>query len=376
LLLAVKEMENNPVQRIQNLSSLIGNTPLLEIFFKYKGEERRVYAKSENLNMTGSIKDRMAFTILFKSYKNGSLKPGDTIIEATSGNTGIAFCAMGRAMGHPVVIFMPNWLSVERYNLIQSLGAKINLVTKEEGGFLGSIAMAEKLAEETENSFLPRQFSNENNIIAHFETTGPEIWSQMTFRNLIPDAFVAGVGTGGTIMGTGRYLRKMNPKIRLHPLEPANSPTLTTGYKVGSHRIQGISDEFIPSIVKLDELDEVLQVDDGDAIIMAQRLSAELGISVGISSGANFLGALIAQNKIGSDANVVTIFSDCNKKYLSTDLMRLEPVKEGFYSSDIELISFRSFKRVCITCCNPDECVETYSPGDIAINELPKCVRR
>ncbi|MDP3398765.1 MAG: cysteine synthase family protein [Bacteroidales bacterium] len=369
-------MENNPVQRIQNLSSLIGNTPLLEIFFKYKGEERRVYAKSENLNMTGSIKDRMAFTILFKSYKNGSLKPGDTIIEATSGNTGISFCAMGRAMGHPVVIFMPNWLSVERYNLIQSLGAKINLVTKDEGGFLGSIAMAEKLAQETENSFLPRQFSNENNIIAHFETTGPEIWSQMTFRNLIPDAFVAGVGTGGTIMGTGRYLRKMNPKIRLHPLEPANSPTLTTGYKVGSHRIQGISDEFIPSIVKLDELDEVLQVDDGDAIIMAQRLSAELGISVGISSGANFLGALIAQNKIGSDANVVTIFSDCNKKYLSTDLMRLEPVKEGFYSSNIELISFRSFKRVCITCCNPDECVETYSPGDIAINELPKCVRR
>lgn len=369
-------MESNPVQRIQNLSSLVGNTPLLEILFKYKGEERRVYAKSENLNMTGSIKDRMAFTILYKSYKNGSLKPGDTIIEATSGNTGIAFCALGRAMGHPVVIFMPNWLSVERYNLIQSLGAKINLVTKDEGGFLGSIAMAEKLAEATENSFLPRQFSNENNINAHFETTGPEIWSQMTFRNLMPDAFVAGVGTGGTIMGTGRYLRKMNPKIRLHPLEPANSPTLTTGYKVGSHRIQGISDEFIPSIVKLNELDEVLQVDDGDAIIMAQRLSAELGISVGISSGANFLGALIAQNKIGSDANVVTIFSDCNKKYLSTDLMRVEPVKEGFYSSDIELISFRSFKRVCITCCNPDECIETFSPGDIAINELPKCVLR
>lgn len=369
-------MENSPIQRIQHLSSLVGNTPLLEILFKYKGEERRIYAKSENLNMTGSIKDRMAFTILYKSYKNGTLNPGDTIIEATSGNTGISFCAMGRAMGHPVVIFMPNWLSVERYNLIQSLGAKINLVTKDEGGFLGSIAMAEKLAKETESSFLPRQFSNENNILAHFETTGPEIWSQMTFRNLIPDAFVAGVGTGGTIMGTGRYLKKMNSRIKLHPLEPANSPTLTTGYKVGSHRIQGISDEFIPSIVKLNELDEVIQVDDGDAIIMAQRLSAELGISVGISSGANFLGALIAQNKIGSNAKVVTIFSDCNKKYLSTDLMRQEPVKEGFYSADIELVSFRAFKRVCITCCNPDECVETYSPGDIAANELPKCVRR
>lgn len=369
-------MENSPVRRIQNLSSLVGNTPLLEITFRYKGSERKIYAKSENLNMTGSIKDRMAFTILYKSYVNGTLKPGATIIEATSGNTGIAFCAMGRALGHPVVIYMPNWLSVERYNLIQSLDAKINLVTKDEGGFLGSIAMAEKLAEETENSFLPRQFSNEYNILAHYETTGPEIWSQMTFRNLKPDAFVAGVGTGGTIMGTGRYLKKMNPAIKVHPLEPANSPTLTTGYKVGSHRIQGISDEFIPSIVKLNELDEVIQVDDGDAIIMAQRLSAELGISVGISSGANFLGALIAQNKLGPESNVVTIFSDCNKKYLSTDLMRQEPVKENFLSTDVDLISFRSFKRVCITCCNPEECVETYSPGDLAVNELPKCVRR
>ena len=168
----------------------------------------------------------------------------------------------------------------------------------------------------------------------------------------------------------------MNPKIRLHALEPANSPTLTTGHKVGSHRIQGISDEFIPEIVKLNELNEIIQVDDGDAIIMAQKLSSELGLAVGISSGANFIGALIAQNMLSSNANVVTIFSDDNQKYLSTDLMRQEPVKNGFYSPDIELLSFRSFKRVCITCCNPDECIETYSPGDIAINELPKCVRR
>ena len=141
---------------------------------------------------------------------------------------------------------MPNWLSVERYNLIQSLGAKINLVTKEEGGFLGSIRMAENLAQETENSFLPRQFSNEYNLLAHFETTGPEIWNQLQFRNIRPDAFVAGVGTGGTIMGTGKYLKTKNPKIKLHALEPANSPTLSTGHKVGKHRIQGISDEFIP----------------------------------------------------------------------------------------------------------------------------------
>jgi cysteine synthase A len=369
-------MYSNQIKKIEQIKSLIGNTPLLEIKFNYKGEERKIYAKSENLNMTGSIKDRMAYTILRKSYETGDLKPGATIIEATSGNTGIAFCALGKALGHNVVIFMPNWLSAERINLIQSLGAKIVLVTKEEGGFLGSIAMAEKLAKETENSFLPRQFSNENNILAHFETTGPEIWNQMQFRNIKPDAFVAGVGTGGTIMGTGRYLKKMNPEIKLHALEPANSPTLTTGHKVGKHRIQGISDEFIPEIVKLNELDEIVQVDDGDAIIMSQMISSQLGLGVGISSGANFIGALIAQNKIGSKANVVTIFSDSNKKYLSTDLMREEEVKDNFYSSDIELLSFRALKRVCSTCCDPVECSDSYMPGICDMEKLPGCIRR
>lgn len=233
-------MNEIQIRKIENIKSLIGNTPLLEIHFKYKGEDRKIYAKSENLNMTGSIKDRLAFMILQKSYETGDLKPGATIIEATSGNTGIAFCALGKALGHPVVIFMLNWLSVERYNLIQSLGAKINLVTKEEGGFLGSIQIAEDLAKEMENSFLPRQFSNEHNILAHYETTGDELWSQMQFRGIIPDAFVEGVGTGGTIMCTGNYLKTMNPKIRIHALEPANSPTLSKGYKVGKHRIQGM----------------------------------------------------------------------------------------------------------------------------------------
>jgi len=369
-------MNETQIRKIEQIRSLIGNTPLLEIKFRYKGENRKIYAKSENLNMTGSIKDRMAYTILRKSYESGDLKPGATIIEATSGNTGIAFCALGRAMGHPVVIFMPNWLSSERINLIQSLGAKINLVTKEEGGFLGSIQMAEKLAKETANSFLPRQFSNENNILAHYETTGPEIWNQLQFRGILPDAFVAGVGTGGTIMGTGKYLKMKNPKIRLHPLEPANSPTLTTGHKVGKHRIQGISDEFIPEIVKLKELDEIVQVDDGDAIIMSQMLSAQLGLAVGISSGANFIGALIAQNMIGSTANVVTVFSDSNKKYLSTDLMREEQVKDHFYSNHIVLDSFRAFKRVCITCCDPVECAYSYVPGTCDMESLPGCIRR
>lgn len=187
---------------------------------------------------------------------------------------------------------MPDWMSDERKNLIRSLGSDIRLVTKEEGGFLGSINMAEEMAKNNENSFLPRQFTNEDNIDAHYRTTGPELWWQLKYRSLTPDAFVAGVGTGGTVMGVGKFLKENNPDIKVHPLEPANSPTMSTGYKVGKHRIQGISDEFIPAIVKLGELDEIISVDDGDSIIMAQRLSSQLGIGVGISSGANFFGSI------------------------------------------------------------------------------------
>ncbi len=357
-------MENENTKRVKGLSALVGNTPILAIRFRYKGEERTIYAKAENFNMTGSIKDRMAYYILNNAYKEGKLKPGDMIIEATSGNTGIAFSAFGRALGHPVTIFMPDWMSMERINLIRSLGAKINLVSKEEGGFLGSIKMSEELAAKSENSFLPKQFSNCNNTLAHYSTTGPEIWWQMKIRNLDIDAFVAGVGTGGTIMGVGNYLKEQNPNITIHPLEPSNSPTLTTGYKVGKHRIQGISDEFIPSIVELDKLDSIVCVDDGDSIIMAQKL-ASMGIAVGISSGANFLGALKLQNEKGKDKVIVTIFSDDNKKYLSTDLTKCEPVKDDFLSTDVELIDFKAFKRVCVKCCDPDTCEEAvYACGD------------
>lgn len=335
---------------IENLSAYIGNTPLLAIECEYRGEKRTVYAKSENLNMTGSIKDRMALHVISKAYKTGNLKPGDMIIEATSGNTGISFSAIGRALGHPVTIFMPDWMSSERKNLISSLGADIVLISREQGGFLGSIAAADELARSISSSFLPHQFSNIDNPEAHYLHTGPEIWFQMQSRGLMPDAFVAGVGTGGTVMGTGRYLRRMNPRIRLYPLEPSNSPTISIGHKVGKHRIQGISDEFVPPILKVEELDEVIDVDDGDSIIMAQKLARELGLAVGISSGANFLGALAVQDIIGKDANVVTVFSDDNKKYLSTDLMKVEPIKDGFKSPDVRLIGFDAIRRTCEAC--------------------------
>ena len=278
------------------------------IDYTYKDEPRTIYAKAENLNMTGSIKDRMAFHILKSAYETGSLKAGDVLAEATSGNTGIAISAIGRALGHPVTIYMPDWMSSERINLIKSLGATIHLVSKEDGGFLGSIAMTEDLAKGG-SVFLPRQFSNQENVNAHYGSTGPEIWWQMRYQGLTPDAFVAGVGTGGTIMGVGKFLKERKTDIRLHPLEPSNSPTLSTGYKVGKHRIQGISDD--------------------------------------------------------------------NKKYLSTDLLKQEPVKNEFLSKDVSLMGFRAIKRVCHLCCDPVECatldiMELSSEGAI----LPACPQR
>ncbi|HSG08562.1 MAG TPA: cysteine synthase family protein [Longimicrobiales bacterium] len=336
--------------RFHGLRRLIGNTPLLAVEYTFRGKRRRVFAKSENLNMTGSVKDRMALHVMRRAYETGAIRPGALIVEATSGNTGISFAAVGRALGHPVAIFMPDWMSSERVNLLRSFGAKIHPVSKENGGFLGSIQRAEELAASSDNAFLPRQFANEDNCAAHEASTGPEIHWQLGGHGLRPDAFVAGVGTGGTVMGVGRYLRAHHPDVSIHPLEPSNSPTLSTGHKVGRHRIQGISDEFIPPIVDLDELDDILAVDDGDAILMAQKLARELGLGVGISSGANFLGAVLLQERLDAEAVVVTIFCDSNKKYLSTDLLSEEPVTESHLSQEVRLESFTAFNRVCQMC--------------------------
>lgn len=368
-------MAFDPVQnRFNYVNHLVGNTPMYAIDYLYDDDPRTIYAKAENLNMTGSIKDRMGFFILKRAYETGILTPGQMIAEATSGNTGISISAIGRALGHPVTIFMPDWMSSERINLIKSLGADIHLVSHEEGGFIGSIEKTEELADNG-SVFLPKQFSNQENSNAHYTSTGPEIWWQMRYQGLVPDAFVAGVGTGGTVMGAGRFLKEQNKDIQLHPLEPASSPTLSTGHKVGSHRIQGISDEFIPPIVDLDFLDDIVMVDDGDAIIMAQKLAAELGLAVGISSGANFLGAVRRQNEKGRDHVVVTIFSDDNKKYLSTDLLKQEPVKPDFLSSRIRLTGFRAIKRVCHLCCDPEECA-TFDFHELEGAELPACPHR
>ena len=334
--------------RFRSLRALIGNTPLVHIHACVDGVPVQVFAKYEQTNMTGSIKDRMALQILEEAWNAGHLCENTTIAEATSGNTGIAFAALGRAVHCKVRIYMPDWMSRERVLLIQSLGAEVVPVSKEGGGFLGSIEQADQFAANSaERVFLPHQFRTEANVRAHERTTGPELAAQLTRLGCRPDAFVAGVGTGGTVMGTGRALRRAFPEIHVHPLEPANSPTMRTGTKVGSHRIQGISDEFVPEIVKLEELDAIIDVWDGDAILMAQRLARELGLGVGISSGANLLGALSLARDLGPEAKVATVFPDCNKKYLSTDLMHQEPLRADYLTPQV------SFERVQVHAGGP-----------------------
>lgn len=326
------------------IRQLVGSTPLLEIVYRFDGRERRLYAKYESMNMTGSVKDRMACHILAEAYANESLRPGDTIVEVSSGNTGIAFAALGAALGHPVRVYMPDWMSKERQQLIASFGAEIVLVSAAQGGFVGSIALAERFAMEHASVFLPRQFENRANVRAHAATTGPELLLQIEAFGRKPVAFVAGVGTGGTVMGVGRSLRAAFPKVRVHPLEPANSPTLRTGHKVGKHRIQGISDEFVPAVVDLQELDDIVDVWDGDAILMAQALARHLGLAVGISSGANFLGAAGLVEQHGDEGAVLTVFCDSNKKYLSTDLYGDEPVRDDYLTPRVELLGFRAVR--------------------------------
>ena len=337
-------------RQVHGLRRLVGNTPLLAINYRQAGISRTVHAKYEQLNLTGSIKDRIALHILGQAYREGRLAPGDTIAEATSGNTGISFAAIGRALGHPVTIFMPDWMSRERRDLIASFGARIVAVSRDEGGFLGSIRLARELAAADPRVFLPSQFSNDANPAAHEATTGPEILEQLALVGRAPDAFVAGVGTGGTVMGVGRYLRSYRPATRIHPLEPAESPTLSTGHKNGRHRIQGISDEFIPPVVDLGALDSVVAVHDGDAILMARKLACDLGLGVGISSGANLIGAIELQARMGGDATVVTVFPDSNKKYLTTDLLRDEPVRDDYLTPQIEVTGFSVLPRVCSGC--------------------------
>ncbi len=341
------------------MNNMIGNTPLLSIKYKYKGEERILYAKAEFYNLTGSIKDRMAQHIIIESYKDGTLRRGMPIIEATSGNTGIAFSALGAIHEHPVHIFMPEWMSLERKQMIRKYGATLHEVTQEQGGFEGSVELADKLAEEI-GGFRPQQFYNPYNEDAHFKTTGLEICTQLDKLGVVPDGFVAGVGTGGTIMGVGKRLHIKYPHVKLFPVEPHKAPAMSKGVCGGEHRIQGIGDGFVPQLVKMDRLDDVIVVHDGDSVLMAQLLAKKLGLGVGISSGANFIAAVEAQNKYGKDFNVVTVFSDDSKKYLSGDLTKKEPIQNDYYTPHIELLEMDG-ECICDSRINTGTCVKLYN---------------
>ena len=328
------------LRRLCSLGEAIGNTPLFAIRYRFRGHEGTVYAKAEHLNLTGSIKDRMALHVLRTAYASGLLREGDTLAEATSGNAGIAFAALGRSLGHRVRICMPDWMSQERRDLLRSYGAEICLLSREEGGFVGSIRRTEQMCAAEDDVFLPRQFENQANVDAHRLGTAPELLAQLGGMPL--HAFVAGVGTGGTVMGVARALRAHSPETAVWGVEPAESPTMSTGHKVGSHRIQGISDEFIPAIVCKPELHGILQVSDGDSILMARKIASTLGLGLGISSGCNFLAAIQAAEQARSlgahEPVVATVFPDDNKKYLSTALLREEPVCAGYWTPEIELL--------------------------------------
>lgn len=309
----------------------IGNTPMTKIKYKYNGKENFIYAKLEYYNYTGSIKDRVAFYILTEAIKNETLKEGMTIYEATSGNTGISLSALGALMGYKVKIFMPDWVSKERVKIMNLYGAEVRLVSKEEGGFVKAIELARKEAEEN-NGFLANQFENHDNVLAHYETTALEILNQAYDIG----AFVSGIGTGGTLIGVGKRLKKHDPNIKVVALEPDKMPLLSQNKIISSHKIEGIGDDFIPGIVDKKIIDKIILINDEDAINMARILSKKLGLGVGISSGANFLASVIVKDK--NLKNVVTVFADDNKKYLSTDLSKEIDLNPDFISNQIEIL--------------------------------------
>lgn len=317
------------------MKNTIGNTPMIEIKYRYQGKERSIFAKLESYNITGSIKDRIVSYMLKRAKLSKILKEGMPLVEATSGNTGISLSAIGAKENHPVVIFMPNWVSRERVNLMESYGAAVTLISKEDGGFQKCIELASQYALE-HNGFCLNQFQSMENVEAHYQTTGLEIVNQL--RNRRFGGFVSGIGTGGTLMGCGRRIKETRPQTRIVAIEPATLPILSEGVTKGSHKIEGIGDEFIPSIVNQQEIDQVFKIDDNDAIQMARLLASNLGLGVGISSGANFLGSVLLGAQY--DIDVVTVFPDDNKKYLSTDLLKENEHNPFFISEEIELISY------------------------------------
>ena len=315
-----------------NVGKLIGNTPMIKIDYEYEGKQGSIYTKLEYYNYSGSIKDRIALYIIETERKNGNLKEGQPIVEVTSGNTGIAFSAIGALYGHDVHIFMPDWASLERRKIIEMYGAHVHLVSREEGGFKKALELADEFAEE-HGAYKPLQFDNPLNPEAQYKTTGQEI------IDAVPDvnAFVSGIGTGGTLIGIGRRLKDNNPDSKIFALEPSTLSILKMGMEEGSHMIEGIGDDFIPGIVDQDLIDDIVLIHDCDAINMSKRIAKEFGLGIGISSGANFLASVIMDS---DDLKIATVFPDDNKKYITTKLSEEVDDNPELISNQIKLIGF------------------------------------
>lgn len=299
-----------------SIDQLIGNTPLLKLNRIVPEDAADVYVKLEFFNPAGSIKDRIALSMIEKAEAEGKLKPGDTIIEPTSGNTGIGLASVAAAKGYHLIIVMPETMSVERRKLMQGYGAEL-ILTPGADGMKGSIAKAQKLVD-TKGYFMPMQFENPANPAIHEATTGQEIIDAFG-KDDLPDAFVAGVGTGGTLSGIGHALKKVDPNVKVYALEPAESPLLKEG-KAGKHKIQGISAGFIPKTLDQEVYDGIIEVSNDDAIKTGQAVGRLEGFLPGISAGANIYGAIELAKQLGKGKKVVTVSPDGGDRYLSTDL--------------------------------------------------------
>ena len=299
----------------KNFTELIGKTPIVELSNYGKALKAKLLAKVEFFNPTGSAKDRPALEMINDAEKRGLLKAGATIIEPTSGNTGIGLAAVAASRGYKAIIVMPDTMSIERRKLMAVFGAQVVLTPGAEG-MQGAIKKAEELQREIDGSFIPDQFSNDANATAHYKTTGPEIWEDTEGK---VDIFVATVGTGGTLTGTARFLKEKNPDIKVVAVEPESSPLLSKG-TAGSHKIQGIGANFVPAVLDVSIYDEVLTVTDDEAYAEAQIVAKTEGLMVGISSGAALAAAgKIAERAENAGKNIVVILPDTGERYLSTD---------------------------------------------------------
>lgn len=300
-----------------SMTELIGRTPLLKVnnFNKAKGVDN-IYAKLEYFNPAGSVKDRIALSMIEDAEKSGKLKPGATIIEPTSGNTGIGIAAVATAKGYRAILTMPETMSVERRNMLKAYGGEV-VLTEGAKGMKGAIAKAEELNNEIENSIILGQFVNPANPETHRNTTGPEIWNDTEGK---VDIFVAGVGTGGTVTGVGEYLKSQNPNVKIVAVEPKSSPVLSEG-RAGSHKIQGIGAGFVPDTLNTDVYDEVIAVENDDAFAVGREFARAEGIIVGISSGAALWAATeLAKRDENKGKNIVVLLPDTGDRYLSTPL--------------------------------------------------------